>query len=409
MTLRITNQQMADLIALAHDAIIVRDPASTIIFWNQGAERLYGWTAQEAVGQVTHELLQTRFLRSREITEVLLGRFGQWEGQLTHTRRDGAQVIVESRQVLVRDASGQPTAILEINRDITERERMQREREEARAKELALRETKERMDEFLSIASHELRTPMTTIKGNIQLAKLRLTHSIRDLSAGGDDLQNNLEEIQIMLDRAEQQVNVQNRLVRDLLDISRIEASQLELRQEWCDLDTIVYEAVENQRIATPTRTIYTELPAGERVPVLADAERIGQVISNCLTNALKYSPADRPVEVRLEKEGKMARVSVRDQGPGLTPSEQERVWERFYRVQGVERQRGFSLGLGLGLHICRAIIEQHQGEVGVESVKGQGSTFWFTLPLAEEWPMNWRSPPRMKKPFSEEDHGVSL
>ena len=84
-----------------------------------------------------------------------------------------------------------------------------------------------------------------------------------------------------------------------------------------------------------------------------------------------------------MKKEEKMVRVLVRDVGPGLTPSEQERIWERFYQVEGIKRQRGSSVGLGLGLHICRAIVEQHQGEVGIESVKGEGSTFWFTLPLA--------------------------
>ena len=93
----------------------------------------------------------------------------------------------------------------------------------------------------------------------------------------------------------------------------------------------------------------------------------------------------DRPVDVQLNKEEKMVRVLVRDEGPGLTPSEQERIWERFYQVEGIKRQRGSSVGLGLGLYICREIVEQHQGGVGVESIKGKGSTFWFTLPLAEE------------------------
>ena len=384
LALRISNQQMTELIALAHDAIIVRTPASTIISWNQGAERLYGWTEQEVAGQVSHELLQTRFPHSREVTDNLLALHGQWEGQLTHTRRDGRQVIIESRQVLVRDESGQPAAILEINRDITERERMQREREEAHANELALREANRRMDEFLGIVSHELRTPMTTIKGNVQLARLRLRSSLREVPADGDVLRSMLEEVQTMLARAERQVNVQNRLVSDLLDISRLQADKLELRLAPCDLATIVRETVEDQRSASATRIIHLELAEEETAPVIADAERIGQVLSNYLTNALKYSPADRPVDVQLKKEGNMVRVLVRDEGPGLTPSEQEQVWERFYQVEGIKRQRGSSVGLGLGLHICRAIVEQHQGEVGVESTKGEGSTFWFTLPLAE-------------------------
>ncbi|HLX40554.1 MAG TPA: DUF4118 domain-containing protein, partial [Ktedonobacteraceae bacterium] len=248
--LRITNEQMANLIALAHDAIIVRDPDSVILSWNQGAESLYGWTAQEAIGQVSHKLLQTNFPHSREVITNLLELYGQWEGPLIHTRRDGAQVTVESRQVLVRDKSGQPTALLEINRDITERERLQREQIETHAREMALRETKERMDEFLGIASHELRTPMTTIKGNIQLAKIRLNHS--------------LEEIQMMLDRAEHQVNVQNRLIRDLLDISRIQADKLELQQESCNLVTIVQDAVGDIRSNSATRTIHVQLPEEE-------------------------------------------------------------------------------------------------------------------------------------------------
>ena len=298
---------------------------------------------------------------------------------------------MESRQVLVRDqknqdrGASQSTAILEINRDITERERLQREQTEAQARGLALQKTKERMDEFLGVVSHELRTPMTTIKGNIQLAKYRLQYAARSLPSGNDPLSNTLVEIQMMLDRAERQVNVQNRLIRDLLDISRIQLEQLELQQDQYDLISIVNEAVEDLRSGTPGRTIHTIESTEEFIPILADAERIGQVISNYLTNALKYSPQDRPVEIRVEKEGMKARISVSDQGPGLAPAEQERVWERFYRVEGIKRQRGFGLGLGLGLHICQAIIKQHGGEVGVESTQGEGSTFWFTLPIAEE------------------------
>ncbi|MGH2494498.1 MAG: PAS domain-containing sensor histidine kinase [Ktedonobacteraceae bacterium] len=391
MALRVMNQHLADLVALAHDAIIVRDPANIIFFWNQGAEQLYGWTQQEAIGQVSHILLQTHFPQSHELIHTILEQQGRWEGLLTHIRRDGEQVIVESRQVLVHNAGNQQrvsdpsTAILEINRDITEREHLQREQTEAQARELALHETKERMDEFLGVVSHELRTPMTTIKGNIQLAKYRLQYAAQSLPADNGTLSNTLEEIQIMLDRAERQVNVQNRLIRDLLDISRIQVEQLELQPDQYDLIPIVNEAVEDLRSAIPGRTIHHFEPAEETIPVFADAERIGQVISNYLTNALKYSPEDRPVEVRVKKEGVKVRISVRDHGPGLSPVEQERVWERFYRVEGIKRQRGFGLGLGLGLHICQAIIKQHEGEVGVESTEGEGSTFWFTLPIAEE------------------------
>jgi signal transduction histidine kinase len=117
----------------------------------------------------------------------------------------------------------------------------------------------------------------------------------------------------------------------------------------------------------------------------VADADRIGQVVTNYLTNALKYSAADRPVEVFLVIEGQMAQVSVQDEGPGLSLSEQQAIWERFYQVERITKQSGSRTGLGLGLHICQTIIEQHQGQVGVKSSPGEGSSFWFTLPLARE------------------------
>ena len=121
----------------------------------------------------------------------------------------------------------------------------------------------------------------------------------------------------------------------------------------------------------------------GTVVPIIADAVRESQVVSNYLSNALKYSEADRPVEVRLEILASQARVSVRDEGAGLSREQQEHIWERFYRVPGVEVQNGSGVGLGLGLHISRTIIEEQGGHVGVESSPGEGSTFWFTLPLA--------------------------
>lgn len=245
--------------------------------------------------------------------------------------------------------------------------------------------TIEQMDEFLSIISHELRTPMTTIKGNIQLAKMRLQFAMHSVPAENTALFQTLEEIHMMLERAERQANTQNRLIKDLVDSSRLQSGRLDLQEEQSDLNAITHEALEDLQSAFPERSIHISVPMEESIPVLVDAERIGEVINNYVTNALKYSPENQPIEVQLGKKGDRAFFSVRDCGPGLSPSEQAHIWDRFHRVEGIKRQRGFAVGMGLGLYICRAIIEQHQGEVGVESVKGEGSTFWFTLPLAKD------------------------
>lgn len=375
-------QLQANLIALAHDAILIRDPGSRIVAWNYGAEALYGWTEQEAMGKSTHTLLQARFPVSREAVDLALIELGHWEGQLTHTSRNGKHLIVHSRQILVRNEAGQPTAILEINRDVTEQERLLHEQAEARARELALQETARQMDAFLGIASHELKTPLTSIRGNLQLVKRYLTRL--QAATTEEPVTSGLATVQGLLDRAERQTSVQNRLVNDLIDVSRIQTNQLDLRLAPCDLVMIVREVVEDQRIVVPTRTIRWGTAVLE-ADVLADADRVGQVVNNYLTNALKYSETDKPVDVRMEWEETMMRVSVQDYGPGLSFAQQQHIWDRFSRVEGIEVKSGTGVGLGLGLYICRNLIERQGGQVGVESEEGQGSTFWFTLPLAAE------------------------
>ena len=237
-----------------------------------------------------------------------------------------------------------------------------------------------RKQEFLSMVSHELRTPLTSIMGFIDLALLCSDLFPRPLSPEAEKL---LDKMETGLKRAMGQVEVETRLVEELLEVSRLELLKFELSLQRENLITIVQETVTNQQQAARTRHIELVLPPEEQVPVLADAGRIGQALTNYLTNALKYAPVDQPISVRLEVTGSVARVSVRDQGPGLTPEQQQRVWERFYQVAAPDRQ-GPDGGLGLGLAIARAIIEQHQGQVGVESAPGQGSTFWFTVPLAD-------------------------
>jgi signal transduction histidine kinase len=266
-----------------------------------------------------------------------------------------------------------------------EGERVLRERDEARAQARTLALANRRMAEFLGIASHELRSPVTSSSLGVQLAARRLDTLLDRVSPQDAELTTQLVALQGLLDKAEVGLERLTRLVNDLLDVSHLRSGQLALHPAHCELTAIVRAVVEEQRQLAPTRRITMHLPTRQPVPLWADADRIGQVVTNYLTNALKYSAADQPVDVRVQVSGEWARVTVRDQGPGLPVAVQERIWERFQRVPGVSVvggvERGVAQSLGLGLYICKAIIEQHQGQVGVLSAPGHGSTFWFALP----------------------------
>jgi signal transduction histidine kinase len=260
---------------------------------------------------------------------------------------------------------------------VVENERLRRQREEA------LRQSTAQMETFLGIAGHELKNPLASLRLTLQMVERRIRRLLQRKRIDTTDAVPLLEPVA----QAEHQEERLDRLVSDLLDVERIQAGILELRVEPTDLATAVRESVEELRQVNMDRTLRLALPAEQQVLVMADARRLGQVMTNYVTNALKYSPADRPVTVGLAVEAKEARVWVRDEGPGVPAKEQEHIWERFHRARGIAVQSGSGVGLGLGLHISRTIIEQHHGQVGVESTLGEGSTFWFSLPLATPRP----------------------
>lgn len=259
---------------------------------------------------------------------------------------------------------------------------LQQQNAEARAGEVALRETNRLLEDYLGIICHELKTPLTVIRGSLQLAERKVKRLIATELPEPDDLRH-FASIQALLERARAQVTVQDRLVNDLLDISRIQARTLTLLMARCNVADVAREVVDEQRSLAGERAIHLELPVERDIIVRGDADRLAQVVTNFLTNALKYSPPDRPITVCVRSERELAFVLVRDEGPGIPPEEQERVWERFYRVPGIGAQGGSGSSLGLGLYVCRMIIEQHGGQVGLQSAPGDGTTFWFALPLA--------------------------
>lgn len=244
-------------------------------------------------------------------------------------------------------------------------------------------EIRQKMDAFLVITSHELKTPLTTIRLHLQLAQHRVEQLLERGETGVARLQQLLKTLREQLAATLEQWARLNLLVNDLLEMSRIQADKLEFSLQMVNLIPLIESIVDDQRQATPERTIHLMLPPDKQIPVTADPYRLEQVLRNYLSNALKYSPETALVAVGATLEAGQVRVWVRDQGPGLPASEHKCIWERFYRAPGIEVQSGSGVGLGIGLYISRNIIEGHRGQVGVESVPGEGSTFWFTLPLA--------------------------
>ncbi len=266
---------------------------------------------------------------------------------------------------------------------VIERIRLLKEWEETHANELALQEANRRFDTFLGIASHELRTPLTGIKGNVQLMLRRFEKLSRQYGSAEEVHATYEERLRHPLEDVLPRVLALERMVSELLDASRVHADRLDIIVRSCNLAEIVHDAVKDAHHAAPDRLIQVRSTLAGAIPILADADRIRQVMDNYLTNALKYSAIPYPVNVYLDSMGANVRVGVEDAGPGIPVEEQERVWQRFHRVRGVEVQYGSGSGLGLGLYLCRTIVERHNGQVGLSSEPGKGSTFWFSLPLA--------------------------
>eukprot|EP01118_Nematostelium_gracile_P019272 TRINITY_DN8885_c0_g1_i1.p1 TRINITY_DN8885_c0_g1~~TRINITY_DN8885_c0_g1_i1.p1 ORF type:complete len:663 (+),score=83.77 TRINITY_DN8885_c0_g1_i1:1859-3847(+) len=218
----------------------------------------------------------------------------------------------------------------------------------------------DKKDEFIALASHELKTPLTTIKGYLQLLAKKKQDRVNAL----------------FIEKTLDQVAKLNALIADLLDVSKIEAGKLQFNLEHFDLRLLLKEVMETFPYTYKTHKIIFH-DANEPAIVYADKQRIEQVINNLLTNAIKYSPAADLVEISLFKDAEVVTVRVKDYGIGLKEEHKSKIFTRFYRADGVVNVSG----LGIGLHLTKEIIDRHNGQIGVESTFGVGSEFYFTLP----------------------------
>ncbi len=255
-------------------------------------------------------------------------------------------VVIQS--TAIRDEQRQPLLVLNVMHNIT-----------------LFKEQEQRKDEFIGMASHELKTPITTLKAYTELLLLKLEND-------------SAPEPKMYLTRMDAQLDRINNLIQDLLDVTKVHAGKLDYAEESVDIDTLLHDVVEMVQHTSSTHTII--LAGASHEHITGDSERLNQVFVNLLNNAIKYSPQAKQVDVQIVATADTVIIKIRDYGIGIDPKHQQRLFERFYRVSG-SKDKTFP-GLGIGLYIVHEIIQRHSGTITVESAEGKGSTFSVTLPL---------------------------
>jgi PAS domain S-box-containing protein len=360
--------QQASLLNLTHDSIFVRNMEFAITYWNRGAEELYGWTPEQAIGKDSQELLHTLFPLPLENILAELLRTGRWEGELTRTKADGVQVVVASRWSLQRDELGKPVAILETSNDITERKRRQEEIEhlnqELARRSFELEGTNKELEAFAYSVSHDLRAPLRHMAGFTELLQKRLA------SSALDDKSNRY--MVMMLESAKRMGN----LIDDLLAFSRI--GRAETQKKLVSLDQLVREAITEIRQDTEGRRITWKI--GTLPNVYGDRSMLRLALVNLLSNAVKFTRTRPEAEIEIgstgEDRGEVV-VFVKDNGVGFDMRYVNKLFGVFQRLH----QSDAFEGTGIGLATVQRILHRHGGRVWAEGLVDQGATFYFSAP----------------------------
>lgn len=341
----------------------------TIAEANESALTAYGYTREELLALTVYDL------RASPDAPLIADQIARADRggvlfESVHRRRDGSIFPVEVSSVGA-DVSGE-RLLLSIVRDITERRAAQRRAQELYAAEQHARQMAERAvrarDQFLQVASHELKTPLTALLGNAQLLERRMARS-------GTLTEREQRSLLTIVDQARRL----DQMISALLDVTRFEGGQLQIDFEPLDLAALLRRVVDEVRPALMRHTV--QLSGPDSLALEGDALRLEQVFRNLLSNAIKYSPAGGRLALRLEVADGVAVVSVTDPGIGIPAESLPHLFERFFRVDGRATQQ--IEGTGLGLYVVKEIVALHGGSVAVQSAEGQGSTFTVRLPLA--------------------------
>jgi PAS domain S-box-containing protein len=338
--------------------VIVRDMKGCIVEWTRGAERLYGYSRSAAMGRISHELLRTEFPEPLPVIEKKLLESGIWQGELTHYHNNGGQLHVDSIWIIQGDTQDVQHLVIEANNDITERTRTE---EALRRQSEELARSNRDLEQFAYAASHDLQEPLRAVSGCTQLLKARYEGKI---DARADEF------IHHAVDGARRMQN----LIDDLLAFSRVGTRGVQFQAVECG--KAVDNALKNLSVTIQEKQAVVEpvdLPL-----VFGDLSQLSLLFQNLIGNAMKFITGKAPhIRINARREGNEWVISVSDNGIGIEPQYFERIFVIFQRLH----TRTEYPGTGMGLALCKRIVERHGGRIWVESTLGQGATFSFTLP----------------------------
>lgn len=378
------------------DAVIATDIEGKINFLNPTAEHLTGWALDEACGRQLAEVFSIINEDSRETVESpfdTIRREGQTVGLANHTiltSKDGLETPIDDSGAPIRDSAGEVVGAIIVFHDVSERRRIEHEREVLLEREQAARrsaESSDRLkDEFLATVSHELRTPLNSILG--WAATLNLKHDLDEKSIRG------------AMAIIERNARAQSALINDILDVSRIITGKLQIKSKPIDAGRVVRAAIEVLRPAIDAKGLELKRPdETETRLVTGDPDRLQQIVWNLISNAVKFTPPGGTIEIGVNKVAPHIEIFVRDSGVGISRDFLPHVFERFRQADSSTVR--LDSGLGLGLSIVRHLTELHGGTVRAESEgEGRGATFTVSIPLAIETengssPDEWNAAPR--------------
>jgi PAS domain S-box-containing protein len=359
--------QQANLLNLTHDTIFVRDISDTITYWNRGAQELYGWTAEEALGKHSHQLLQTEFPIPIDEVRAQLLRAGRWEGELRKAKADGSRVVVASRWSLRRDERGHAVAILETNNDISDRKRREEEirklNEELGKRTTDLEASNKELEAFAYSVSHDLRAPIRHIVGYTELLQKNSASALDEKSR---------RYMLTILESAKKM----GTLIDDLLAFSRI--GRAETRATAVNLDQLVKEAIGEVQQDINGRDIAWNVGA---LPALyGDRSMLRLALVNLISNAVKFTRTRPRAEIEigcLENNKDEVVVFIRDNGVGFDMKYVDKLFGVFRRLHSAQAFEG----TGIGLATVHRIIHRHGGRVWAESLVDRGATFFLAVP----------------------------